>query len=70
MKEKGMAGRDLVERFLCRNPMIAPRKVQNLNPRRAQKFNRFIVNDYLAKLYISMKEPGVMNKPEHIYNDD
>jgi hypothetical protein len=55
MKEKGMAGRDLVESFLRRNPMIASRKVQNLNPRRAQKFNRFIVNDCFAKLYISMK---------------
>jgi len=31
--------------------MIAHRKAQNLNPGRAQKFNRFIVNDYSAKVW-------------------
>jgi hypothetical protein len=35
VKEKEMAGRDWVERFLRRNPMIASHKVQNLRPKRA-----------------------------------
>ena len=45
-----MADRAWVEGFLHRHPMIASRKAQNLNPGRAQKWNRFIVNDYFAKL--------------------
>jgi hypothetical protein len=50
VKEKVMAGRTWVEGFLRRNPMIASRKAQNLNPGRAQHLNSFIVNDYFAKL--------------------
>jgi hypothetical protein len=50
VKENGLAGRAWVEGFLCHNPMIAFCKAQNLNPGRAQKLNRFIVNDYFAKL--------------------
>jgi hypothetical protein len=48
VKERGMAGRAWF--FLRRKPMIASHKAQNLNPGRAQKLNRFIVKDYLAKL--------------------
>jgi hypothetical protein len=64
VKKKEMAGRSWVEGFLRHNPMIAPRKAQNLNPGRAQKLNRFIVNDYVTKLLITMEELGVMNKPQ------
>jgi hypothetical protein len=32
VKKKEMAGHSWVEGFLCHNPMIAPRKAQNLNP--------------------------------------
>jgi len=49
VKEKGMAGHAWAEGFLCRNPMIASCKAQNLNPGRAQKLNLFIVNDCFAK---------------------
>jgi hypothetical protein len=45
-----MAGHAWVEGFLRCNPMIASRKVQNLNHGRAQKLNCFFVNDYFAKL--------------------
>jgi hypothetical protein len=48
--EKGMDGHAWVEGFKRRNPKTASRKVQYLNPGRAQKFNGFIVNDYFAKL--------------------
>jgi len=65
-----MAGRAWVEGYLRRNPMIASRKTQNLNPGRAQKLNRFIMNDYFAKRKITIEELGVMNKPEYIYNAD
>jgi hypothetical protein len=50
--------------FLRRNPMIASSKAQNLKPGRAQKMNLVIVNDHFAKLWITMEELGVMNKPE------
>jgi hypothetical protein len=48
--------------------MIASRRVQILNPGRAQKLNHFIVNDHFAKLEITMEELVVMNKPEFMYN--
>ena len=41
----------------------ASHKAQNLNPGRAQKLYHFIVNDYFAKLQITMEKVGVMNKP-------
>ena len=66
-KEKGMAGHAWVEGLLQRYHMIASRKVQNLNPGIAQNLNCFIVNDYFAKLKMTMEELGVMNKPEYIY---
>jgi len=50
VKEERMAGRTWAEGFLRRHPMIASHKAQNLNPGKAQKWNRFIVNDYCAKL--------------------
>ena len=67
-KEKGLAGRAWVEGFLRRNLMIASCKAQKLNPGRAQKLNLFVVNECFAKLKITMKELGVINKPECIYN--
>lgn len=47
--EKEMAGRYWLNGFLERNPQIRPRKTQNLNPTRAMKLNRFIVNDHFSK---------------------
>ena len=59
VKEKGMAGSAWVEVFfLRRNPMIESRK--------AQKLNRFIVNDYFAKLKITVEELGIMNERVHL----
>jgi hypothetical protein len=68
VKEKGMAGCAGVLDFLHYNPVTASRKVQNLNPGGAQNLNCFVVNDYFAKLKITMEELGVMNKPECIYS--
>jgi hypothetical protein len=70
VREKGMDGSAWVEGFFRRNPMTASRKAQNLNPGRAQKLKRFIVNDYYAKLKKTMEELGVMSEPECIYNVD
>ena len=62
VKENGTAGCPSVEGILRRNPMIASRKVQYLDPGRAQKLSRFTVNNYCAKLKITMEEPRVMKK--------
>jgi hypothetical protein len=67
VKEKGMAGLAWIQGILRRNPMIAYRKVQYLDPGRAQKLSRFTVNDCCAKLKITQEELGVINKPECIY---
>ena len=67
VKEKGMAGHAWVEGFLHHYPMIASCKAQNLKPGIAHNLNRFIVNDFFAKLKMTMEELGVMNKPEHMY---
>lgn len=45
-----MSGRYWLNGFLRRNPTIRQRKAQGMNPACAQKLNRFIVNDYFAKL--------------------
>jgi hypothetical protein len=50
--------------------MTATRKAQNLNPRRAQKLNCFIVTDCFAKLKQTMEKLEVMSEPECIYNVD
>ena len=47
--------------------MISSRKGQNLNSGRVQKLN---VNDYFAKLKITMEELRIMNKTECILTVD
>lgn len=69
-KISGMAGRKWLHLFLKRHPDVAPRKSQNLNPARAQKLNRFIVNDYFEKLKTVMTDLDLMQKPQSIYNID
>jgi hypothetical protein len=46
------------------------RKSQQMDPGRAMKLNRLIVNDHFTKLKNVMKDTEVMNKPELIYNMD
>lgn len=65
-----MACRAWVQVFLRRNPMIASCKAQNLSTRRAQKLKSFIVIGHFSKLTTTMEEPGLMEKPEHVYNVD
>jgi len=65
-----MAGRSWVQGFSRRNPMIASRKAQSLSARRAQKLKRFIVVGHFSKLTTTLEEPGLMDKPERVYNVD
>ncbi|KAJ8930788.1 hypothetical protein NQ314_016365 [Rhamnusium bicolor] len=65
-----MAGRYWFNRFMQINPQIRPRKAQNLNSARAQKLNKFIVNDHFTKLEEIMRAMNIIDKPERIYNID
>lgn len=67
---RGMAGKDWLRGFLKRHPEIARRKAQNLNEARAQKLNKFIVDDYFTKLKTVLDAENLMHKPERIYNLD
>lgn len=65
-----MAGRKWMHLFYQRHPEIAQRRVQILNPARAQKLNRFIVADYFTKLENVLVNLELMNKPQQIFNMD
>lgn len=67
---KGCAGRKWLKGFLQRHPDIARRKSQHLNEARAQKLNKFIVNDYFKTLREVMGKLDIIDKPERIYNVD
>ncbi|CAG9574746.1 unnamed protein product [Danaus chrysippus] len=56
--------------FLKRNPEISVRKAQFMNPYRAQKLNRFIVDDHFAKLRTIYENLDLHGHPERIYNMD
>jgi len=64
------AGRDWIKAFLKRHPSVAQRKAQSMNPARAQKLNRFIVNDYFTKMERVQTELQLFDKPERIFNMD
>lgn len=49
-KSNELAERKWLKLFFARHPDVAQRKAQQMNPARAQKMNRFIVNDYFIKL--------------------
>ncbi|XP_031327496.1 uncharacterized protein LOC116158793 [Photinus pyralis] len=65
-----LAGREWYRAFLKRNTAISLRRAQNMNPARAQKLNKPIVQDYFNKLNNLLERIGVKNKPEKIYNMD
>lgn len=65
---KQLASRAWFSTFLTRHPEISIRKAQSLNPSRAQKLNRFILDDYFANLNAVMTEYGFKTKPHLIYN--
>ena len=64
------AGRDWIKAFLKRHPDVSERKAQSMNPARAQKLNRFIVNDYFTKMERVQTELQLFDKPDRIFNMD
>ena len=67
---KRSAGRKWLRLFLQRHPEVRARKAQHMNPGRAMKLNKFIVNDHFSKLRRVLMEKDFMTKPERIYNID
>lgn len=65
-----LAGKEWYRSFLKRHPKIAQRRAQQLNPARAQKLNRYIVDDYFTKLGNLLTRTGLKNRPEKLYNMD
>ncbi|KAK9679761.1 DDE superfamily endonuclease [Popillia japonica] len=64
------AGRKWLKLFFRRHPDVARRKAQHMNPARAQKMNRFIVNDYFSKLKDIFIKLELFDKPGNVYNMD
>lgn len=67
---KETAGRKWFDSFLKRNPDVARRKAQRLNPARAQKLNKFIVADHFAKLKEIFTKYDFFKFPERVFNMD
>lgn len=65
-----LAGRKWMSAFYKRNPDVAQRKAQSLNPARAQKVNKFVVEDYFQKLKNVLIDLRLINQPQLIYNMD
>ena len=64
------AGKDWLKAFLKRHPSVAQRKAQSMNPAKAQKLNRFVVNDYFTEMERVQTELQLFDKPERIFNMD
>lgn len=69
-KDKKLAGREWYRSFLKRHKKLSQRKAQNMNPARAQKLNRPIVEDCFSKLEALLNETGLKHTPEKLYNMD
>lgn len=67
---KELAGKDWLARFLKRNPNLSKRKAQHMNPARAQKLNKFIVNDYFGKIREVFEELDIHANPQNLFNMD
>lgn len=67
---KRSAGRKWLRLFLQRHPEVRARKAQHMNPGRAMKLNKFIVDDHFSKLRNVLMEKDFMTKTERIYNID
>ncbi|GFN87778.1 tigger transposable element-derived protein 1-like [Plakobranchus ocellatus] len=63
-----LAGEKWFRLFLNRHPQLRHRKAQAMNPARAQKLNRFIVNDHFTKLEQAIIDLDLFDKPDRILN--
>lgn len=68
-RSKKRAGKDWLKLYLKRNSDISKRKVQILNPGRAQKVNKPIVNQHFNE-YKKIYEELIRESPGRLYNMD
>lgn len=69
-KKTGRAGRKWLQLFLKRNPCVSKRKAQFMNPARAQKLNKPIVQQHFHEVKKLYDELDIPNHPERLYNID
>lgn len=69
-KQTRRAGRDWLKMFLKRNENISKRKAQFMNPARAQKLNKPIVQQHFQEVKKLYDELDIPNHPERVYNVD
>lgn len=67
---KRIAGADWLRQFLKRNPSISKRKPQILNPARAQKLNKPIVQEHFQNIRKLYDQLDILQHPERLYNMD
>ncbi|KAJ0180927.1 hypothetical protein K1T71_003012 [Dendrolimus kikuchii] len=67
---KRIAGADWLRQFLKRNPSISKRKPQIMNPARAQKLNKPIVEEHFQTIKQLYNELDIPQHPERLYNMD
>ncbi|XP_063384867.1 uncharacterized protein LOC134670975 [Cydia fagiglandana] len=65
-----LAGKDWYKAFMKRHPEISKRKAQFMNPARAQKLNKFIVDDHFERINEIYNQLDLKDHPERIYNMD
>ncbi|XP_063633730.1 uncharacterized protein LOC134804559 [Cydia splendana] len=69
-KNMRLAGKDWYKAFMKRHPEISKRKAQFMNPARAQKLNKFIVDDHFERINEIYNQLDLKDHPERIYNMD
>ncbi|CAK1582436.1 unnamed protein product [Parnassius mnemosyne] len=67
---KRIAGTDWLRYFLKRNPSISKRKPQIMNPARAQKLNKPIVQQHFQSVQKLYNEMDILQHPQKLYNMD
>ncbi|KAL0821830.1 hypothetical protein ABMA28_005237 [Loxostege sticticalis] len=67
---KRIAGADWLRQFMKRNPSISKRKPQILNPARAQKLNKPIVQEHFQNVRKLYEQLDILQHPERLYNMD
>lgn len=69
-KQTGRADKDWLQMFLKRNPNVSKPKAQLMNPARAQKLNKPIVQHHFQELKKIYDKLNIPNHPERLYNID
>ncbi|CAG5039045.1 unnamed protein product [Parnassius apollo] len=67
---KNIAGKKWLKNFVKRNPEISLRRAQLMNPARAQKLNKYIVQQHFNAIKTIYEDLNICNHPERLYNMD